>query len=422
MIPWRPIVRRAGWNFTDQALSSLTNFALTLLIARSLAPREFGVFTIVYSVAFLFVQLSRALASEPLVVRHSNSLPQAWRRATKQSTGAAVSIGLIGGFGCLVAAPFFHGLTRSVVLALGVVLPGLLLQDTWRFAFFAQARPWRAAANDLIWALVQFGALAWLLRGPNPSAASFVLAWGGGATFAAILGAGQAKLMPNPLLAVSWLREQSSLAPRFAAEFLVTRGAAQLTFCIVGVIGGLAAVASLRASQILLSPLNILFLGVVGVAVPEGVRLLPGSKAFFLRGVRVLSALLAALSLAWGVVLLLLPPNAGRHLLGGNWDGAHSLLPPMIVLFMAWAVSLGPSVGLRALAEASTSLRTRLVSAPLHVAAGTIGVALGGAFGAATGLAISSCIAASISWRSFSALSYSHPRVSGRAQSALAPP
>ena len=37
-------------------------------------------------------------------------------------------------------------------LAFALVQPGILIQDSWRFVFFADGRPEMAAANDVVWA------------------------------------------------------------------------------------------------------------------------------------------------------------------------------------------------------------------------------------------------------------------------------
>ena len=41
-------VRRLGWGVADQGISSLSNFALGIVAAKSLDPTEFGAFTLAY--------------------------------------------------------------------------------------------------------------------------------------------------------------------------------------------------------------------------------------------------------------------------------------------------------------------------------------------------------------------------------------
>ena len=45
----RPFVGRLSWGVADQALSSLTNFAVGIVVARSLGIRELGAFSIAFA-------------------------------------------------------------------------------------------------------------------------------------------------------------------------------------------------------------------------------------------------------------------------------------------------------------------------------------------------------------------------------------
>ena len=53
-----------------------------------------------------------------------------------------------------------HGTARLAFLALGLTLPGLLLQDSWRYSFFALGQGSQAFVNDTIWALTLVAAAA----------------------------------------------------------------------------------------------------------------------------------------------------------------------------------------------------------------------------------------------------------------------
>ncbi len=50
------VARRIGWALGDQVLSSLTNFALTISVARVVSPSSFGVFaTLIVASQFVLV-------------------------------------------------------------------------------------------------------------------------------------------------------------------------------------------------------------------------------------------------------------------------------------------------------------------------------------------------------------------------------
>src|SRR4051812_2323833 len=63
--------RRALWTFADQALSSLTNFALTIVIARAVGADSFAAFALALLTFSFVIGLSRAMIGDPYVIRFS---------------------------------------------------------------------------------------------------------------------------------------------------------------------------------------------------------------------------------------------------------------------------------------------------------------------------------------------------------------
>jgi len=148
MRPVRQIGRRLSWGVADQAVSSLTNFAVNIYIARYLGAVQYGAFSLAFVTYGFALQASRGLATDPLLVRFSATDVPTWRRAVANCTGTATAVGMATGACVLAAAALLSGVTRQAFLALGLTLPGLLLQDSWRFAFFALGRGSLAFLND----------------------------------------------------------------------------------------------------------------------------------------------------------------------------------------------------------------------------------------------------------------------------------
>ncbi|MGN6680622.1 MAG: hypothetical protein ACTHKL_22915, partial [Streptosporangiaceae bacterium] len=133
----RGVSRRFGWGLADQAVSSLTNFAVSLYVAHSLGLVQFGAFSLAYVTYSFILNASRGLATDPLLVRFSGAERTAWRRAVGRCTGTAIAVGLVGGAGMLAVAMLLSGTARIAFFAMGLTMPGLMLQDSWRYAFFA---------------------------------------------------------------------------------------------------------------------------------------------------------------------------------------------------------------------------------------------------------------------------------------------
>jgi len=397
----RSTTGRFGWGVADQALSSLTNFALGLLAARTFSVSEFGSFALVFAAYLVALGAVRATSSEPFVIRFAAVSRAEWKRGVASATGAALVVGLVAGLGCIVAAVFVGHPLGKGLLALGISMPGLLLQDTWRFALFARRKGAAAFSNDLVWAVALAVGVTVLLVTKAVSVGWLVLVWGGAGTLAGLFGVLQTSAVPHPLGIARWLHEQKDLIPRYLGEYGVTSVVGQLTAFGLGIIAGLAQVGALRAGQLLLGPMNVLYLGVSIVAVPEGVRSLLVSGERLLVLCRRLSISLAACAIGLGTVMWALPDRIGFALLRENWAGAHRLVFPLAIGMAAFGVVLGAGVGLRALAAARLSLQARLWVAPLSLAGGLGGAALGGAAGAAWGLAVAFIVGGVVWWHYF---------------------
>jgi O-antigen/teichoic acid export membrane protein len=397
----RSLTGRFGWGVGDQALSSLTNFALGLVAARTLSATSFGSFALVFAVYLAALGVVRATSSEPLVIRFAASSHAEWKRGAASATGTALAIGVAVGLACIVVAIALGRSLGDGLFALGATMPGLLVQDTWRFAFFARRKGAVAFNNDLVWALALATGIAGLLAADAVSVRSLVLVWGGAATVAGLVGVLQASVIPLPRSTRLWLKEQWDLIPRFVGEYAATTMVAALISLGLGTIAGLTQVGALRAGQLLLGPLNVLFMGVSIVAVPEAVRSLLLSSRRLVVYCRRLSIALAASAVSLGTLMWALPDDIGVALLHENWRGAHSVVFPLAIGMAAFAIVLGAGVGLRALAAARLSLRARLMVAPMLLVGGLSGAALGGAVGAAWGAALAFMAGGVVWWYYF---------------------
>jgi hypothetical protein len=397
------IVARFGWGLGDQLLSSLTNFVLSLFVARSVSLTDLGAFTLAYSTFTLSLGAVRAVAGELVVVRHSAVPHQLWREGVRGAAGTAVMLGALVGGGCLVAGVLFGGALRSVFGILGVALPFLLMQDVWRYAFFARARGRAAFLNDLIWAVVLFAMLAVLSWANVSSVAWFTSAWAMAGCVAAGVGLLQLRVAPSGAgTAIRWLKRNRDLAPRFVAEFGISTGVSSLTVFAMGGIMGLAQLGRLRAAQIALAPLNILSGGTALAATPEAVRLLRESPKRLVHACKLIALIQPSGALAWGAVLLFIPDAIGHVVLRANWDAVQPLLLPLLIWAAAFGSSFGPWAGLRALAAAKRSLRARSIDAVAGLVLSLSGAIVGGAVGAAWGTAAAGCLMVPNAWWQFS--------------------
>jgi O-antigen/teichoic acid export membrane protein len=418
----RHVAQRAGWGVADQGLNSLTNFAVGVFVARELGPADFGAFSLAFATYLFALNASRGLATDPLVVRFSGASTEDWRQAAAAATGTAAVVGTAVGICCVVAAVVLGGTLGSAFLALGILLPGLLLQDSWRFVFFAARRGRDAFLNDLVWACFLGPFIAAVMVSGHVQVLWFVLAWGGAALAAGLVGTAQARVLPRLSLVGGWHRAHRDLAIRYLSENLSFSGATQLRSYGLGAIAGLAAVGALRGAELLLGPVNLVIMGIGSLmAIPEAARLAQHDLARLRRFVVGLAILLGAAGAIWGLVVLLLPDGFGHRLLGSTWEPAAALVLPITVMTVLLGVWSAAWTGLRAMGAARRSLRAQLFGASAFLIGSLAGAALGGAYGAAWGSAAGNLAATCIWWRQFQLATRERAQTRPAADDALAP-
>jgi O-antigen/teichoic acid export membrane protein len=372
---------------------------LGIMAARSLDPERFGAFSLAFLTFAFVLNASRGVSTDPLLVRFSGARSDRWGRAVSGAGATALVAGVLSGVACVGVGLLLPAPVGPGFVALGVGLPGVLLQDSYRFGFFSCGQGERAFVNDLVWGALQVSGLVLLALLDELTVVSCLLVFGATGTVAAGLGALQARVLPDPRLVPAWLSEHRDLGARYLVENLSIGGARQFRMTLVALIAGLAAVGQIRAAEIMMGPLLVLLAGVSQVSVPEAKQVLTSSP----RRLRTFCAWLASgqalLAAAWGVaVYLLMPLGLGALLLGGDWRAAHALLPPVVVLLTIGCFEIGAAAGVRALGASRRSLRAQLATASMYVTAGGLGAAVGGAPGSCWGVALSTVAGAGVWW------------------------
>lgn len=395
----RQASRRLTWGVADQAMSSISNFAVNIYIARTLGAVQYGAFALAYVTYGFALNASRGLGTDPLLVRYSGTNLPTWRRAVATCSGTAVVVGLATGACVLGAAALLSGTARLAFIALGLTLPGLLLQDSWRFAFFALGRGGQAFLNDTIWAVALIPSLVVLRKTGHATVFWFVFAWGVAAAVAAAIGPLQARVVPKLSAGWGWVWRHRDLGPRYLAEGTVNSGQNQLRNYGISLILGLASLGYVQAASTLMGPFMVIFFGMGLVLLPEAARILRRSPRYLLLFCACASGGMALLGLAWGVVLLVaLPRGLGPLMLGSLWRPTYPLVLPSTIAIMGGCVQAGAGTGLHALGAARRSLRAMVLGAVLFVICGLAGALAGGAFGTMCGAAVAAWIAALLFW------------------------
>jgi O-antigen/teichoic acid export membrane protein len=395
----RGLRSRFGWGLADQAVSSLTNFAVSLYVARTLGAVQFGAFSLAYVTYSFIINASRGLATDPLTVRFSGVDTPSWKKAVSSATGTATTVGLIAAAGMLTAGLLLQGTARAAFIAMGITMPGLMLQDAWRYAFFAHGKGAHAFLNDLIWALALAPALLALRMTGHQTVFWFVLAWGTSAIVAAAVGPFQARVIPRIHHTRTWITTHKDLALRYMVEESFNSFSGQVRAYGLAFFATLAAVGAVQAASTLMGPFFVIMGGISLVTVPEAARVLRHSPRHLRRFCVLLGIALSIGACAWGGLLLVaLPRGLGQWLLHGLWRPAYPLLLPLTAAVIGACVTAGAIAGLRALGVARRSLRAEIITSALYIVFTLAGAARWGATGAVGGGAVATLAGAVIWW------------------------
>ncbi|WKD32500.1 hypothetical protein [Streptomyces xanthophaeus] len=377
----------------DQAASSATNILVLVLAARLSSASGFADFSMVYVTFSVLLGLNMAYVGQSLVLEKGELIGAECRSAVGFTAAASAAVGAL----LLVVGLALPGATGTAFLALGLVLPLVLLQDGLRYCFSALRAPQRALAADVLRLVCVVAALA--LQPEGASAGRLVLAWGLSALPA--LGVGLWLLRPyvrgarGGLAGLRPYLRRGHLGQRFVVEFAVGNGSSQLAVLGLGVFATPLAVGALRGATTLFGPLNVLFNSANAFGPPVLGRL--GGKRATVRATAALGLVLAAVGAGWATALYLLPDRLGRELLGDTWAGASALLPATGAQYAVMGLGTCALLTLRVLAPKAT-LSLQVVFSLLSVGLLLGGYAVWGVAGAAWGLAAGSALKALAAW------------------------
>ncbi|WP_327424115.1 hypothetical protein OG763_36665 [Streptomyces sp. NBC_01230] len=380
----------------DQAASSLTNIAVLVIAARVSTVHGFATFSMVYLTFTVLLGLNMAYVGQAVVLTRGDT-GAACRSAITFTSLASGFVGVLLATVGAVTGAVTGGWAGpgGAFLALGLVLPLVLVQDGLRYAFSTLRRPGLALAADTLRLVCVVPAL--LLQPRHAAPGLLVAVWGVSAAPALLLGL--RLLWPHVRGSRADLRpyvRRGHLGQRFVVEFAVGNASSQLAVLGLGLFAAPLAVGALRGATTLFGPLNVLFNSVNAFGPPLLNRL--GGRRATTRATALLGLVLSAVGLAWGLVLYALPDHVGRQLLGDTWQLTATLLPASGAQYAVMGLGTCALVTLRVLRPRAT-LSVQVVFSLLAVVLMLAGYLLtGSALGAAWGLAAGSALKAVAAW------------------------
>lgn len=376
----------------DLALSSAQNFLLVILVARQVSTSALGSFTIVTALAVSAVKLIEACVSEPALLHAADLTTADKTLAVRSSLTCTILLGLVVGLGTVLAGAVCGGNIGALLAMLGVVLPGLLLQDSCRMGALTFGRAHLLLALDVAW-IVAWVAVILVLR-PSSTLGEFA-AWSLTSWLSAAMGVAIIRYTPRYLRSDVryWRTELKRSAGSLMNEYSVNTLCRQASSIGVSGVASLAAAGIVRASAVLFGPINIFVAAMKLVVTPEVIRCGGSDADRSRRMLRTTTAFGVAATLGLTVVLWLIPAELGSRLLGSTWAPARSIIPIVGATAALGAANTRSAVALRADRRFPTIAHLRNVVGPIEIIAVLVGAATAGYKGAAIGAIVAAAIA-----------------------------
>lgn len=398
---------RGFWAVADQGLFAASNFVLSVLLARWLAPQDYGAFAVAYAVFWFLGTFHTALLSEPMLIFG----PGKYKDLLPEYLGVLLYMHL--GFASLVSLPLLtaslaFGLFGSkalslAMLGLGLSGPFILFQWLMRRACYTHLKPHLAASGGALYmVLMLIGAYVLYQHGWLSAAMAFGLM--GFASLAAGLWLVTRLGVRRPQTTNSGLVREVFRSHRGYGWWAVPSSMlawvpANVSYLLLPVWGGLEAGAAMRALMNLITP-------IIQGTIALSVFLLPilvqaREDESFGRFVRFALAVFVSGSVVYWVLLGLFHRPLVGWLYAGEYGEYADLLWFLGLLPLLIGVESVFGTALRALEQPNRMFWAYVLSAIVALTVGLWLLFYWGLAGAVGGVLISSAAAAE-RWRGFS--------------------
>jgi len=155
------VVSRTTIASLDQALTSLTNFGVTLLLLRFVPKIDFGYFNIVLTVTTYIIWIQNAIITTPLnVLLASKNAQEEIIFSSALFKGQIILITILSiiiiAFSLLIYFVFYISVILLVIAASSFALIGILSRSYFRQLAYAQELPKKALKQDILFAIFYF--------------------------------------------------------------------------------------------------------------------------------------------------------------------------------------------------------------------------------------------------------------------------
>jgi O-antigen/teichoic acid export membrane protein len=379
----------------DQGLSSASNFAVGVAVARVAGIASLGAYSLAYAVWLGVAAMHRALITDPMAIENDLRSADA-RHHIRVGLAAEITFGfgmfvVFATSGLILLASGQHQFGVAL-LAVSPWLPALLAQDYWRWAGFMRGQPGHSLANDAFFDVVQAASFVILLNIGVRSSLLGIVSWGIGATGGALFGLWQFWVRPTVRGGFTRLRHRWSVGKWLLGGTASGWGAAQMTTVLTGVILGPVGIGGLKAAQsLVIGPAQVLIQAGGSVGLPEASKSLrergwPGLRK--VQRVVTVAGIASVGSVALVVILF------GRRLLNdiyGPGFGRYAVVADILALSaLLSSFGLGAILSLKATRKLRLLFRVQFIALIVAVISVSVLAPIFGIEGAAAAAGVTS--------------------------------
>jgi O-antigen/teichoic acid export membrane protein len=348
---------KGGLAILDNGLISGSNFLLGILLARWLAPEEYGAYALAFSIFILIGFLYQALLLEPLSVFAGSLFRDNLRGYLKKTLWIhwtiSLSTGVVIGSGALLAKVLGHSPVLPIALAgMAIATPFLCIHAMARRSFYLKLSPGPAAFGAAFYCAMVVGGVFLIYRWGHLNSFTAFLIMAGAALAGALVMLWQLNSALDPATGEPKLRDIWTKHWEYGSWALAT--------CVVGWIpnyvyiplvstfSGMAAAGELRALMNLAAPVLQTYAALSMLFLPYAARVADEEGAEAATGLtRKLALLFVAGAVAYWAVLIPLRHPLFQFLYAGKYMESAYLIPLFGLETIVWSASLGPAIVLR---------------------------------------------------------------------------
>jgi len=374
---------------SDQGLSSLSNFILSVGLARALAPREFGFVSLVVLTSIALMSVTRGTVGEVMLVhvardQSGTSVPLAGGLKVALLIGSSAM--LIGGIFVAFAPPNL----KIAVLLITLAFPLIAVQDALRYAFLSKQQSGRACLIDATWVVVCAPAVA-----VGGSATTMTEAWLLGAFLSMLLGLGATYTAWRTTHSIgAWIRYAGAPCIKgLLADNLLTVLTSVLFSAATLMALDLSSLGLLRKALVPLAPVAVVNTSLAVLLLPERGFASAGRRRLLMIGVGSVAA-----APLWGGLLLATGPVSGPLLVGSDWPSVRGYVAGLSLYLGLQALVFVAIIGLKHSSHPFRASAVRMAALFMQTALVLAGSYVSRVNGAIAGLLTAWAVMVPIAW------------------------